>query len=164
MKDVWLLLVLAAALGSGVISGVFFAFSTFVMQALARQPAPASIATMQAINVTVINPLFLGLFLGTTLLSGAILAAPLFAQGLPALGAGWAMAGALAHLAGTFGVTLLANVPRNHRLARLAADSDEAARYWPSYLRQWSRWNHCRTVAAILASLGFILALRVAQG
>ena len=46
-------------------AGVFFAFSTFVMQALARlQPAQGTEA-MQAINRTVLNPWFPGVFLGT---------------------------------------------------------------------------------------------------
>ena len=34
----------AGAIGSGLIAGVFFAFSTFVMRALSRQPAPAAVA------------------------------------------------------------------------------------------------------------------------
>src|SRR5688500_9730511 len=58
-------LAFAAALGSGVIGGVFYAFSTFVMRALRRRPAGEAVAAMQAINVAVINPLFLGVFLGT---------------------------------------------------------------------------------------------------
>ncbi|MGL4966898.1 MAG: hypothetical protein ACRC67_37105 [Inquilinus sp.] len=33
-------LVLLSALGSGLVGGIFFAFSTFVMGALARLPAP----------------------------------------------------------------------------------------------------------------------------
>jgi uncharacterized membrane protein len=43
-------LTLFAALGCGLVAGVFFAFSTFVMKALARLPAEQGIAAMQAIN------------------------------------------------------------------------------------------------------------------
>ena len=50
------------------IAGTFFAFSVFVMRALASISAPAGIAAMQAINIVVINPLFLGVFLGTAVL------------------------------------------------------------------------------------------------
>ncbi len=53
------ILKLLAALGSELIAGVFFAFSTFVMKALAQQPAAQGIATMQTINITVINPWFM---------------------------------------------------------------------------------------------------------
>ncbi len=50
----------AALLGSAVIGGVFFAFSSFVMKALARVPASAGIGAMQSINVVVLNASFLG--------------------------------------------------------------------------------------------------------
>jgi len=58
-------LTLGAALGSGLIAGVFFAFSTFVMPALARLAPAQGVAAMQAINVAVLNRWFLGVFVGT---------------------------------------------------------------------------------------------------
>ena len=64
----------AAALGCGIIGGVFFAFSTFVMKALDRLPAPAAITAMQSINVVVINPVFLGLFFATAVWCAAVIA------------------------------------------------------------------------------------------
>jgi len=63
------LLQVLAALGSCLIAGVFFAFSSFVLPALARLPAPLGVAAMQSINVVVLNPLFLGTFFGTAILS-----------------------------------------------------------------------------------------------
>jgi len=54
-----------SAIGCGLMGGVFFAFSVFVMKALTRLPPQAGIAAMQAINVTVLNPLFFIAFLGT---------------------------------------------------------------------------------------------------
>lgn len=158
--NLWHVLLVAAAIGSGIAGGVFFAFSTFVMQALARQPAAAAIATMQAINVTVINPLFLGIFLGTALVCAVLLGGTALGEISFALAA----AGAVFYLAGIFGVTMLANVPRNERLARLSAESAEAEEYWPVYVREWSRWNHLRAAAGILAASSFILALHFAQG
>ena len=58
-------LTLLAALGSGLIGGVFFAFSAFVMKALARLRPDQGIAAMQSINVTVLNRWFLAPFFGT---------------------------------------------------------------------------------------------------
>jgi uncharacterized membrane protein len=55
----------ASAIGCGLIAGVFFAFSTFVMQALRRLPGAEGMPAMQSINVVVLNPIFLGVFLGT---------------------------------------------------------------------------------------------------
>ncbi|HVF15423.1 MAG TPA: hypothetical protein VNA21_00875 [Steroidobacteraceae bacterium] len=56
---------IAATLGAGTIAGVFFASSTFIMRALKRLPAAQGIAAMQHINVTVLNPWFLSVFVGT---------------------------------------------------------------------------------------------------
>lgn len=50
---------LLAALGCGLIAGVFIAFSTFVMKALARLPPDEGIAAMQSINVSVLNSWFI---------------------------------------------------------------------------------------------------------
>ena len=58
-------LAVAALLGSGVIGGVFFAFSSFIMKSLARLPSSEGIAAMQSINVVVLNRSFLGIFMGT---------------------------------------------------------------------------------------------------
>ena len=48
--------------------GNFLAFSTFVMGALGRLPQSAGISAMQSINVVVINPVFLSVFMGTAIL------------------------------------------------------------------------------------------------
>lgn len=68
---------LFSALGSGLIAGVFFAFSTFVMNALAQRPVAEGIAAMQAINITVINPWFMTAFLGTAATCGLLAIASL---------------------------------------------------------------------------------------
>ena len=71
-------LTLFAALGCGVVAGVFFAFSTFVMKALASLPAPQAIAAMQAINVSAVTPAFMAALLGTALACGVLVVSSLF--------------------------------------------------------------------------------------
>ena len=88
-------LVLFAAVGSGLTAGIFFAFSTFVMQALGRQAPAAGISAMQAINITVINPWFMAAFFGPAVVALALAIAgrgqPEFAYWLAgALSMGWA--------------------------------------------------------------------------
>lgn len=65
MDRVFSSLTLFAAIGSGLMAGIFFAFSVFVMTALNRLPPAQGIAAMQFINVTILNPLFLLTFMGT---------------------------------------------------------------------------------------------------
>jgi uncharacterized membrane protein len=147
-------LAVLAALGSGLIGGVFFAFSVFVMKALGRLPAGQGVAAMQAINVAVLNPVFFLAFFGTGALSVLLGAAALFAGD-----AAWAASGSLLYLAGSIGVTLLGNVPLNEALARHPAESPEAAEVWQDYLARWTFWNHLRTAAATAAAACFIMAL-----
>lgn len=147
-------LTLAAALGSGLIAGVFFAFSAFVMKALARLPAGQGIVAMQSVNLVVLNPWFLGVFLGTALLSAAILVLALLQGGGP-----WHIAGGLLYLIGSLGVTMACNVPRNEALARITPGSRGAEALWAGYLRTWTAWNHVRTGASLGAATAFSLAL-----
>jgi uncharacterized membrane protein len=150
-------LIVLAALGSGLIAGVFFAFSGFVMTALARLPAAQGIAAMNAINVAVINAAFLGVFFGTGALCLALAVAALAGAG--AGRAPWLLAGAAAYLVGSLGVTMTCNVPRNNALAALDPAGGDAAASWARYVADWSVWNHVRTGASLAAAALFTLAL-----
>lgn len=141
---------LIVCLGAGLIGGVFFAFSAFVMKALALLPAPQGIAAMQRINAVVLNPVFLGVFVGTAVLSAICVLAGFFPWGTPR--SMLLLVAGLAYLLGAFGITAAFNVPRNERLARLDAESADAAAYWPVYLREWLFWNHLRALAAIVSA------------
>ena len=157
--DGWLgALTFATALGCGLVAGVFFAFSTFVMPALARLPAAQGIAAMQSINVAVINPMFLGVFLGTAGVCALVVAGAVMRWGRA--GGAYLIAGGLLYVLGTFGVTILCNVPLNNVLARLQPTDPDAAARWAEYLSRWTAWNHVRTVAALAAVGSFALALR----
>lgn len=150
------LLILICATGCGLIAGVFFAFSTSVMKALGRLPAAQGIAAMQTINVVIINPLFLGVFVGTAV-ACAIAAVACWLQ-TDAPGWSWVVSGSVLYLGGSFFVTARFNVPRNEVLARVSAGSAESAAVWSHYLKTWTAWNHVRTVASLLAAILFTLA------
>ena len=150
-------LTLVAGLGCGVIAGVFFAFSAFVMKALSRLPPGNGIAAMQSINVAVINPWFLSAFLGCAVLCLNAVIWSLVRW--PEPGSGYLFCGGVAYLAGTFLVTLVFNVPRNEALASVATGDADGVEVWTSYLSTWTAWNHVRTVAALAASASFGLAL-----
>ena len=159
MMEGWLIaLAFAAALGCGLIAGVFFAFSTFVMTALRRRPAAEGMAAMQGINVAVINPVFLGLFLGTAVMCAVLGIVAVMRFSRP--GAGYVLAGAALYFAGTFLVTMLFNVPLNNQLANVTPGDAEAEQIWMRYVQRWTMWNHVRTVAAVAAMAAFIMALR----
>ncbi len=144
------LLVLLTAWGSAITGGIFYAFSSFVMAALARIPANAGISAMQSINITVINGTFFAVFFGTALLCLAIIALGLMGFGSLSK---WTMISAGIYLIGTIGVTMILNVPLNDQLAVMDANAAASADVWIAYVRDWTLWNHVRTVAALVAAL-----------
>ncbi|KAM3099091.1 DUF1772 domain-containing protein [Phormidesmis sp. 146-12] len=150
-------LMLVAALGCGLVAGVFFAFSTFVMPALARLQPPQGIAAMQSINITAINPLFMIALFGTAFVCLLLAIAVLFKWQQPS--AFYLLAGSLLYLIGTIGVTIAFNVPLNDALATVKPDSPEGATRWARYLTDWTFWNHVRTIAAIAAAALFTISL-----
>lgn len=138
-------------------AGTFFAFSTFVMKALAKLPAERGIAAMQSINVVVLNPLFLAVFVGTAGLCLVLGAAALLRWAQPA--AAWLLAGSVLYLIGNLIVTRACNIPLNDALARIDPAAAESANVWQAYVDDWSRWNHVRTITALLGCAAFACAL-----
>jgi uncharacterized membrane protein len=144
-------------LGSALVGGIFFAFSSFIMKALAGVPSSEGIGTMQSINVVVINPSFLSAFFGTAVLS--LVAGGLALAGWGRPSASFFLGGAVLYLFGTILVTMLGNVPLNKQLAAVSATDPSAGDVWERYLGQWTIWNHVRTVAALVAALLYCLGL-----
>jgi len=147
----------AAVLGTAIVGGVFFAFSSFIMKALGRASAAEGIAAMQSINIAVINPSFLGAFMGTALLSVGVIVLALLNHGHPS--AMFFLGGAVLYFAGTFLVTMLGNVPLNDQLASVSPSDPAAAKLWMNYLDRWTMWNTVRTIAAIGATVLFTVGL-----
>jgi uncharacterized membrane protein len=150
-------LTLATALGCGLIAGVFFAFSSFVMRALARLPAAQGIAAMQSINVVAITPAFMLALFGTAVACLA-LAVWSIADWDDSFGPYLAI-GSVLYVVGTIVVTIAFNVPRNDALARLDPDAAGAEADWRRYVSEWTAWNHVRGAAALAAAALLAIAL-----
>ena len=150
-------LTFTAAIGSGLIAGVFFAFSTFVMPALARLQPNQGIAAMQSMIITAINPLFMLVLFGTAVVCIFVIITLLPKWNQP--GTAYLLVGSLLYLVGTIGVTIAFNVPLNNALAIGDPSSTESANLWARYLIDWTFWNHVRTVAALVAAAVFTIAL-----
>lgn len=144
-------LTLFTALGCGLVAGVFFAFSTFVMNALARLQPKEGIIAMQSINITAINPLFMLALFGTAAACIFLAVSSVLKWHQP--GAAYLLIGSLLYLIGTVLVTIAFNVPLNDALAIAKPDSTEGANLWARYLTNWTFWNHVRTIAAFAAAL-----------
>jgi len=148
---------LLAALGCGLIAGVFFAFSSFVMKSLARLPVSEGIAAMQSINVVVLKSWFMTAFMGTAVVCVLALIYAFFRIHEPR--GMFLLVGSVLYLAGTFVVTIAFNVPRNQVLASVAPADPNSASVWSNYVISWTAWNHVRTLAALAAAASFSVAL-----
>jgi uncharacterized membrane protein len=146
-----------AALGAGLMAGLLFAFSNFVMNALTRMPPPYGMSAMQLINVTIINPLFFLVFMGTAVASIVLLIHGALHWSDP--GMKWVVAGSVLYLLGVIGVTLMFNVPLNNALAQAQPAVDDSTGTWMRYVEQWLRWNDLRTLLAILSLSSFLVGL-----
>lgn len=148
------------AVGAGVVGGVLFGFSSFVMTALDRLPGNQAIEAMQSIDRHAPSPAFMTAMFGT-----AGIATVLGVEGVQRLdepGGPFLALGAGAYLASLL-VTIAYHVPRNARLARLATPVPDAASVWRAHSRTWTRANHVRTALTVTAAALFAVAARAVE-
>lgn len=145
------------AIGTGLMAGLYFSFSAFIMTAFARIDQSHGISAMQSINKVIVNSLFLPIFLGTTVAAAALAVLAYFRLG--DAGATAVIAAGVIYVVGMFVCTMVFNVPLNNQLAAVDPVSGEAASVWRRYVRDWNLWNHVRTVSSTLACALFIAAI-----
>ena len=150
---------LVTALGCGLVAGVFFAFSSFVMASLKRLPSAQGIAAMQSINIVAVTPAFMTALFGTAAACLGLAGWALISMGGAPLAL--VLIGCALYLVGAIGVTIAFNVPLNNRLEKLHPQGAEAAGYWAKYVTTWTAWNHVRTIAALAAAALLTVALCV---
>ena len=153
--NIWMYLCIILGISSALVGGVFQAFSDFVMRGLARCDSAAGIQAMQYINKTVFTSVFLYTFLALMPASIvlAFLTPDMFEAGQYLV---W-MAAAIYSLT-VFGVTIVGNVPMNEHLDRLNYSNPDSHDYWIHYVKQWTRFNHLRTLGAIAAAICYLSA------
>jgi uncharacterized membrane protein len=138
-----------SALGSGLIAGIYFAFSTFIIRAFDSIEASQAVAAMNSINETILRSLFMPLFFGSTLISIALIVVACLDW--DKTGAGLMLIAGAIYFLGMFGCTVVFNVPLNNRLAVVNKHSADIEQVWSHYLRTWTRWNHIRTVSSLVS-------------
>lgn len=148
---------LVTALGCGLIAGVFFAFSSFVMPALKRLPPTRGISAMQSINVLAVTPVFMAALFGTAAACLGLIVWAVISWGDRS--AALVLAGGVLYLVGVIGVTVVRNVPLNERLARLHAQHADSSGFWSEYVTKWTAWNHVRTATSLAAATALTVAL-----
>jgi len=150
---------LAAAFTTALIAGLFYSYSCSVNWGLGRLPDAGYLAAMQSINREILNPLFFLSFMGTLVL----LPLNTWLQ----YGHGTSvrfyllLAATLIYAVGTFGVTIMGNVPLNNALDAFqisSASPDALRRQRELFERPWNALDTIRTVANAIALILVLLA------
>ncbi|WP_328411094.1 anthrone oxygenase family protein [Nocardia sp. NBC_00403] len=150
-------LVLATVL-AGLTAGLFAGFAYSVMPGLRRSSDTAFVEVMQNINVVIVNPLFMTLFMGG-LVAGLAAVVTNWRSDDPAVRY-WAIAGFVCYVV-MFGITSGANVPLNDKLAAAGdpAQIADLAAVRAQFEGPWVAWNIARAIVNVGALGGFALAL-----
>lgn len=151
------IVLVAATVATGLVAGLFFAFTYSVMRGLGRTDDGTAVQAMRAINAAILNVWFLGIFAGALVL---LIIAALLMWSEFAVGALTALLVALVGYLATLAITGRVHVPLNVALA--AARVDTAAdlhRARAGFERRWARWNTVRTLTSVAAFVAAALSL-----
>ncbi len=148
-----------AAISVGLMAGVYFAFSAFVMQSLDAAGRPTGMAAMQSINRIIVRSLFLPLFFASSL--ACLLLAVFGVMQWGSAGAWQMVIGGALYVAGMLAVTAAANVPLNNALEATDGGGPDAEAMWHRYMQRWLPWNHVRTVSCTVSLVLLVAAIAV---
>lgn len=147
---------LVLGLSSALVGGVFQSFSDFVMAGLNRAAPAGGIESMQQLNRTVFRSVFIATFLILVPVSVGFAIYTWFAlSGVPQR---LIIFAAIIYLPLVFLVTAFGNVPMNEKLDKMDHMSADAADYWQTYGRVWTRWNTLRTIGSIATAGCYLVA------
>jgi uncharacterized membrane protein len=146
-----------AILGTGLIAGVFLAFSSFIISAFGRLPSAVGMSAMQMINVTVISPFFMTILFGTALICLALAFSAWRIGGSANIT--MLVLAAVFYVFGTIGITMAFNVPLNENLAAADAANPDSTKLWADFLQSWTFWNSMRGLAAGASCAALIKAI-----
>jgi uncharacterized membrane protein len=148
----------AATVTSGLLAGLFYAYSVSVMRGLARTADRTFVESMRQINVAILNGWFALGFVGAPLATTLALVVHLDGDD-PATVAWIALALVSAFI--TLAVTLTVNVPLNDELASVEEGDAGVAR--GRFEGRWVRWNLARTISSA-AAFGFLILALASNG
>lgn len=158
-----MLLMIAATL-TGLMAGLFFAWSVSVTPGIGRLPDKEYLASFQVMNRAIVNPVFLICFLGTAVLL-PVCTYRQFVQ--PLAGSFWLLLSATAlYLVFIIGITFFGNIPLNNKLDQLdltTLTGEQMASFRAQFENRWNTLNNIRTVASIITLVLVLLACRNAS-
>lgn len=153
-----ILLAITAVL-TALIAGLFYAYSCSVNIGLAKLTDSQYVAAMQSINREIQNPMFFISFTGTLLM---LPISTFFQYKDGTMNSFWLLlAATITYCIGTFGITIVGNVPLNEALDKFSLQSAPMPQITEARTRfeiPWNRYHTIRTIASIMALILIIIA------
>ncbi|WP_405697780.1 DUF1772 domain-containing protein [Streptomyces sp. NBC_01185] len=149
---------LASVIASGLMAGLFAAFAYAVMPGLRSTSDHTLVATMQGINKSILNPVFMLPFVGSIPLIALAVFLAWRGHGRPALP--WLIAALVLYLI-AFAVTVAVNVPLNDQLERAGDPNSigDLAAVRERFEAAWVTWNIVRALLHTAAFACLVWAL-----
>jgi uncharacterized membrane protein len=136
-----------------------YTFNVAIVPALRVMRPKEHIVAMQAINIKIVNPIFLFSFLGPAII---LPLAAILHNG--SVQFPWLVGAAILHIVGIDGVTVAGNIPLNKKLD--AVDASQLTDAEAERIRQdfqgrgsmWMRYHNIRTISGIIATVLILIA------
>ncbi|AOM77278.1 hypothetical protein BFS30_08950 [Pedobacter steynii] len=148
-----------ATISTALMAGLFFAFSVCINPAFMRLSDSEYILAMQEINLAIVNPIFVFVFIGSPLF--LILTVMTYKKQFGSGKFNYLFVAAVLYVLGCFGVTVLGNIPLNNQLADFSLQGSSALQIKAmraAFADAWNNWHTIRTIAAVLSSVILVLA------
>jgi uncharacterized membrane protein len=153
-----IILVLAGSL-TALVTGLFYGYSVSVNGGLHRLNDSEYVKAMQSINAVIQNPLFFVSFIGPVIL---LPLAAFLQRDSNSMQFALLLASSVIYIAGSFGLTMVGNVPLNVRLAKFDANKgsgNEIVQARAGFEKPWNRLHAIRTIASIAATVLIFVAI-----
>lgn len=142
------------------LAGVFFGYVTSVNGGLSRLKNSEYIKAMQSINIVIINPFFMSVFIGSVILLPLIT----FINRNDSDKFAVLLIASVIYIFGSFILTIAGNIPLNEELAKIdlsKSSEDELQSARNKFEKPWNNLHFIRTIASIISAILIISSVFV---
>jgi uncharacterized membrane protein len=153
------IILIITTLFSGLMAGLFYAWSISVTPGLAKINDVSYLQAFQSMNRAILNPLFFVFFLGLVLLLPLL--SYLSFQTSMGNQFWYVLAATILYFVGIMGVTIGGNIPLNNALEALQIESmtpEQMNEFRKGFESKWNRLNSIRTISSAITFLLLVIA------
>ncbi len=152
-------ILIVTTLFSGLMAGLFYAWSISVTPGLAKISDVGYLQAFQSMNRAILNPVFFIVFFGLIVLLPAL--CYLYYQSTEGNQLLFIASATGLYLFGVMAITIFGNIPLNNTLEVLQIEfmtPDQMDLFRQGFERKWNNFNTIRTICSSLALLSLVIA------